>query len=203
MFPRPLWSDDQTFVDTHNSIIKLAQNQIIEAILDHGKLLTDCINVELIQLKSEPDSCYNGNKDKFFENIKLAAQSSLKNFFDASNAKLLRLQNNYFEDHVTTEYEIVDNLKDVYIINYVRLNNQSEDNKKQDNNENVQKKKKTNYQNQNNQNGFTNNRKSYYNKNESYNNIAINENWRTNMTSNNQQQQQNNFKNIYFLDVFE
>jgi hypothetical protein len=208
-FPRPLWGDDQTFVDTHNSIIKLAQNQIIEAILDHGKILIDCINVELIQLKSELDICYNGNKEKFFENIKLAAQSSLKNFFDASNAKLLRLQNNYFEDHVTTEYEIVDYLKDDYIINYVQLNNQIDDNTKQHNNENSHKKKKVNKQhdsyqsnyqydnyrsNNHNQNNY-NNRKSNYKKNDSFNNNTINENWRSNMTSNYQQQQQQQKQN--------
>ena len=104
-FPKPLWADDPIFVDSHNNIIKMAQNQIIESIIDRGKVIVECLQVELTELRSALDVSYSGNKDKFFDNIKASVQSNLKSFFDASNAKLLRLQNNYFEDHVSTEYE--------------------------------------------------------------------------------------------------
>ena len=198
-FPKPLWADDPIFVDTHNNIIKLAQSQIIDSIIEHGNVMIDCINVELTQLRCNLDNCYNGNKDKFFDNILSSVQTSLKSFLDSSNAKLLRVQNNYFEDHITTEYEPLENLKDDYITNYLLFKNDAEDNINNINNKNNEQTKQVQHS-TNNKSSFnkesTNDDKKPYYKNRKYykqNNNAnnIDNNWRTNMVSQNQYNNQN------------
>ena len=198
-FPKPLWADDPIFVDTHNNIIKIAQSQIIDSIIEHGNVMIDCINVELTQLRCNLDNCYNGNKDKFFDNILSSVQTSLKSFLDSSNSKLLRLQNNYFEDHITTEYEPLENLKDDYITNYLLFKNEAEYTNKSTNNKNNEQTKQVQHS-TNNKSSFnkesTNDDKKPYYKNRKYykqNNNAnnIDNNWRTNMVSQNQYNNQN------------
>ena len=203
-FPKPLWIDDPTFVDNHNNIIKLAQNQIVESIIDHGIVIIDCLNTELCELKSNLDNSYNGNKEKFFDNIKATAQSDLKKFFDASNAKLLRLQNNYFEDHITTEYEFMDNITDEYINSYLQFNanNNIDDISKQKQNISVNKpSNKRVYKNYNSSNNSSNNSKKLemIDDNKNNNNNVLNKNKNSyyknnyNKTSNYNNNKQNHY----------
>ena len=203
-FPKPLWIDDPTFVDNHNNIIKLAQNQIVESIIDHGIVIIDCLNTELCELKSNLDNSYNGNKEKFFDNIKATVQSDLKKFFDASNAKLLRLQNNYFEDHITTEYEFMDNITDEYINSYLQFNanNNIDDISKQKQNISVNKpSNKRVYKNYNSSNNKSNNSKKLemIDDNKNNNNNVLNKNNKSyyknnyNKTSNYNNNKQNHY----------
>ncbi len=207
-FPKPLWADDPIFVDTPNNIIKMAQSQIIDSIIDYGQVMIDCIDVELTQLRSNLDVCYNGNKDKFFDNILSSVKTSLKSFLDSSNAKLLRLQNNYFEDHITTEYEPLDNLNDDYVNSYLQFKNDNEDthtnNNKNNDRNNKQEQKSSNGKNNNTNNykdTFNDVKKPNYNYSYNYNNRSkkknhnngndLDKNWRTNMEPQNQSNNQN------------
>ena len=113
-FPKPLWADDAIFVDEHNNIIRNTQSQMIDSIIDRGKVIIDCLNVELSEIRVKLDKCYSGNKDSFIENIKITVKNNLKEYFEASNSKHLRI--NYFEDHNITEHGTQD-ITDDYIIN--------------------------------------------------------------------------------------
>ena len=59
-FPKPLWSNDQIFIDNYNNIIRMAQAQIIDSFIDHGKIIIDSLNQELGELRSKLDVTYNG-----------------------------------------------------------------------------------------------------------------------------------------------
>ena len=85
-FPKPLWCDDPIFVDAHNEIIRNTQQQMVREIISRGTTVMDCLNVELTELRSQLDSSYTGNKDKFFDNIKATVSNNLKPFFESSNA---------------------------------------------------------------------------------------------------------------------
>jgi hypothetical protein len=63
---------------------------MVREIISRGTTVMDCLNVELTELHSQLDSSYDGNKDKFFDNIKATVSNNLKPFFKSSNAKLLR-----------------------------------------------------------------------------------------------------------------
>ena len=227
-FPKPLWCDDPIFVDAHNEIIRNTQKQMICEIISRGKTVIECLNVELTELRSQLDSSYDGNKEKFFDNIKATVANNLKPFFEASNAKLLRLQNNYFEDQINTVYEVQDTIPVDYVNNYLQINNQSAQDdlninisKKVNNNNNYHSNKQNNSYNNNNINqkniNHTNNQHHYknrqYNNNNNYNNNsnyrsykkrkqneneAINDNWRHNMNLNNNNNTDNSNNNINF-----
>ena len=126
-FPKPLWADDAIFVDEHYNIIRNAQSQMIDSIIARGKIIIDCLNVELSEIRNKIDQCYKGNKDRFIDNIKMTVSNNLKEYFESSNSKLLRLQNNYFEDHISTEYETQD-ISDEYINNYIQFNDENNKN---------------------------------------------------------------------------
>jgi hypothetical protein len=226
-FPKPLWVDDPIFVDAHNEVIRNAQKQMVVEIITRGKAVIDCLNVELAELRSQLDQTYEGNKDKFFDNIKASVTNSLKPFFEASNAKLLRLQNNYFEDQINTVYEVQDKSSDNYINQYLQLDNNSSKSeidsqldtvhkpKLNNNDESLKKPKKRNHrnnyrsnQNQNDNYNNPNKNNAQYLQDSNTTNTNINNNWRDNMQNtrgynssnwhNNQQQQKNFDKNQNF-----
>ncbi len=87
-FPTPLWCDDPVFVDAHNEIIRKTQIEMVKEIISRGKTVIECLNVEIAELRSKLDNTYDGNKDKFFDNIKATASNNLKPFFESSNANL-------------------------------------------------------------------------------------------------------------------
>ena len=155
-FPAPLWKDDAIFVDEHNEIIHQAQIHMVQAIIDRGNALINCLNNELNALRIDLDQSYDGNKDKFFDNIKASVNNNLKPFLEASNAKLMRLQNNYFEDKFNTVYELQENTSDDYINNYLDIQYQNTDasNKHTDNSKDSSNKN----------NALTNNASSYIKK---------------------------------------
>ena len=126
-FPAPLWKDDAIFVDEHNEIIHQAQIHMVQAIIDRGNALINCLNNELNALRIDLDQSYDGNKDKFFDNIKASVNNNLKPFLEARNVQLMRLQNNYFEDKFNTVYELQENTSDDYINNYLDIQYQNTD----------------------------------------------------------------------------
>ena len=221
-FPAPLWCDDPVFVDAHNEIIRKTQIEMVKEIISRGKTVIECLNVEIAELRSKLDNTYDGNKDKFFDNIKATASNNLKTFFESSNAKLLRLQNNYFEDQINTVYEVKDTISDDYVNKYLQLNTNDDLNneKRTDSNKNcinqnnnaqstAKTPKKQKYNNKSNNQQYQNNRYRNYetdnNQNRKYNgyskrnkndnesnNPTINNNWRNNMNAN---QHNNNINN--------
>ena len=124
-FPKPFFSDDPIYVDEHNSIIKEAQNKFKKAIENRCKTMIDSTNIELAELKSSLDS-YEGNKERFFDNIKSTVTNDLRQFFESGNQKLLRLNKNYFEDHLSTEYEVVNKTTDDFQREYLSLTNETD-----------------------------------------------------------------------------
>ena len=60
-------------------------------------IITTC-KQDLLEIKESLIN-YDGNKERFFDTIKATVTTDLKSFFDAGNNKLLRLNNNLFEDH--------------------------------------------------------------------------------------------------------
>ena len=174
-FPKPLWADDPIFVDDHNNIIRYAQEQIVKSIIERGNVIVNCLNTELMELRSTLDLNYNGNKDRFFDNIKSTVQINLKSYFDTSNAKLLKLQSNHFEDLVSVEYEVQDNVSDEYVKNYLEISGESDTKKPNTNiSKNIIMKKHNNFHQRNN---FNNNKKNTEN-------ASSDDNWRSNMIQN-------------------
>ena len=100
---------------------------MVQAIIDRGNAFVNCLNNELNALRIDLDQSYDGIKDKFFDNIKASVNNYLKPFLEASNAKLMRLQNNYFEDKFNTVYELQENTSDDYINNYLDIQYQNTD----------------------------------------------------------------------------
>ena len=184
-FPSPLWKDDAIFVDEHNEIIRQAQKMMVVAIIERGKTLVDCLNSELNNLRIDLDSSYDGNKDKFFDNVKATVNNDLKHFLEASNAKLLRLQNNYFEDKINTVYELQDSTPEDYFNSYLDLNNEIIDlqnkNKSIDNSKEMSKKSNQSLS------GSAHGRGSYVKRNHNYRRRTnvIENNWRHDMQNNN------------------
>jgi hypothetical protein len=221
-FPAPLWCDDPVFVDAHNEIIRKTQIEMVKEIISRGKTVIECLNVEIAELRSKLDNTYDGNKDKFFDNIKATASNNLKPFFESSNAKLLRLQSNYFEDQINTVYEVKDTISDDYVNKYLQLNTNDDLNnekrtdsnkycinqnnnvhsttktKKQKYNNKSNNQKNQNYKyyetdnNQNRKHNGYSNRKN--NDNES-NNSVMNNNWRNNMNAHQHNNNTNNNTN--------
>jgi len=124
-FPKPFFSDDPIYVDEHNKIINEAQIKIKNALVDRCTNIINATNIELIELKSTLDT-YEGNKERFFDNVKSTVTNDLKQFLDAGNQKLLRLTKNYFEDHLATEYEVTEKTTDDFQQNYLSLSNEND-----------------------------------------------------------------------------
>lgn len=93
-FRKPLWADNTIFVDEHNNIIRNAQMQMIDSIINRGKVLVECLNIELAEIRSrlQVTTCSllvgHGNKDRFFDSIKASVTNNLKPFSKGSNSKL-------------------------------------------------------------------------------------------------------------------
>ena len=198
-FPKPLWAVDSIFVDEHNDIIRNNQMQMIDSIINRGRILVDCLNVELAEIRSKLEVTYDGNKDRFFDNIKASVTNNLKPFFEASNSKLLRLQNNYFEDRIDTEYEIQELVSDEYINSYLQINYSNVSNKTTNDTKDYTTKKNLNSVNTNpvtaNQitpsfvsNKYNNNNKRKFFKHKNQENGSLNSNWRNNMQQHTKQQ---------------
>ena len=184
---------------------------MIDAIINRGKIIIDCLNVELAEIRSKLDISYDGNKDRFFDNIKASVNNNLKPFFEASNSKLLRLQNNYFEDRIDTEYEIQDTVSDEYINSYLQINCPADANKTNDSN--IKKnhnsanfhpanKNLQVHSSFNNENNYNNNKKRKFqnnnnnnNKNNHRKNSSSNSNWHNNNHYNYQNQQRFHYNN--------
>ena len=128
-FPKPFWADDTIFVNEHNNIIRNAQMQIIDSIIDRGRNLVECLHTELREIRSRQEVTNDGNKDLFFDNIKASVTNNLKPFFKVSNSKFLTLKSNYYEDRINTEYEIQENVSDKNTNNYLQINDSSDNNK--------------------------------------------------------------------------
>jgi hypothetical protein len=198
---------------------------MVKEIISRGKIVIECLNVEIAELRSKLDNTYDGNKDKFFDNIKATAPNNLKPFFESSNAKLLRLQSNYFEDQINTVYEVKDTISDDYVNKYLQLNTNDDLNneKRTDSNKNfinqnnnahstAKTPKKQNYNNKsnnqqnqnyryyetdNNQNRKHNGYSKRKNNDNESNNSAMNNNWRNNMNAHQHNNNTNNNVNFH------
>ena len=94
-----------------------------QALVERCKSIINSTQIELVKLKSSLDS-YEGNKEKNFHNVKSAVTNDLKQFLDAGNQKLLCLTKNYFEDHLSTECEVIEQTTDEFQDKYLQLRNE-------------------------------------------------------------------------------
>ncbi len=115
-FPKPLWVDDKTFIDEHNEIIRQTQKKMIRAIINRGENLVDSLNVELQEYKSKLDLAYDGNTERFMENIRASVSDNLRALLETrSNKKSIDEQQ---------MNKVLENSSEEYISNYLNSNNQ-------------------------------------------------------------------------------
>ena len=131
-FPKPFWTDDAVFIDEHNEIIRQSQRKMINAIIDRGRKLCDSFNLELREYRSNLDLAYDGNTDRFMDNLKSLASSNLKQVLEA-------VQKNGIEDPLKGVYGVQENSSEEYINSYLDFNEQKLAVIKK-NNENVKEK---------------------------------------------------------------
>jgi hypothetical protein len=115
-FPKPLWVDDKMFIDEHNEIIRQTQKKMIRAIIDRGEKLVDSLNVELQEYKSKLDLAYDGNTERFMENIRASVNDNLKELLEA------RSQKKIIDEQQMNR--VLENSPEEYINNYLNLNKQ-------------------------------------------------------------------------------
>ena len=200
-YPIPFLWDDSIFIDAYNASIREHQSKTIDIIINRLTAIIESLNQDLLTLKASLTT-YNGDIEKFFDNIKATVTVDLKSFIDSGNQKLLRLNENLLEDHIVNEYEINDDLSNDHFNNFIMLpNNNSHQYHTKDYSKNSDaiktniKSQNTNQNNNTNRNNNNNNNNQHFNyKNNNNNKSKKNYHGNTNNNASNNHNKTNSSK---------